>query len=173
MTETILSISPLVAVLNDRSRARIGNPARGTNHISIAADTPHEAAHLGEELDKLQITYQTNYQRNENRQPIRALLTIYALDDQRRLLEALGQQLDPTRAKALRDLVAARGPIAPDVLQKLRRSLEQGKDYDYLAGRLNALGIIEGRGNAPWTAKKLRRKLSEATEAEREVHTAA
>jgi hypothetical protein len=177
MAETTLSISPLVAVLNDRSRTRIGNPSRGTNHISIAADQAHEAARLGEELDKLQVTYQTNYQRNERRQPIRALLTIYGLDDQRRLLEAFGQQLDPAREKVLRNLVAARGPIAPDMLKKLQKSLERGKNYEYLAARLNALDIIEGRGNAPWTAKKLRRKLreqaSEATQAEREVLTAA
>jgi hypothetical protein len=163
MTQTIsLSVSPLVAALNDRSRARIADPVRGTNHISIAADTAREAAQLATQLDQLDITYQANFQRDKHRRPIRALLTIYGVDDQRRLLESVGDELRETRRSGLEKLVVARGLLPTAIVKRIENSRRIGKSYAYIAARLNELNIAEGRGGGPWTARKVRRKLAEA-----------
>ena len=162
MNTTDTSASPLVAALNDRSRTRISDPTRGPIHISIAADTPHEATHLATQLDRLGITYQANFQRDKRRRPIRALLTIYSVDDQRRLLEGVGDELDEARRRALEKLVVARGPLPPAIVKRIENALAQGKSYTHIAERMNELEIPEGRGRGPWTAHRVRRMLAEA-----------
>jgi hypothetical protein len=163
MTAHKPSVSSLVDALNDRSRTRIGDPWRGTFQISIAVDHAHEASELAKQLDRLGVTYQANFKRDKRGTPTRAFLTIYGLDDQQRILETLAYELEPSRRRSLETLVAARSPISPDVVRKLRVSLSLGKSYEYLAGRLNELGIVSGMGSRHWTPKKLKRKLAEAT----------
>ena len=169
MHRTTASVSSLVDALNDASRTRIGNPWRGTFHVSIAVDIAQEAASLADELDLLGVTYQANFKRDEQGTPRMAFLAIYALDDQRRILETLGERLTAPRHRSLANLVAARGPIPPELVQRLANSLSWGKSYEYLADRLNDLAIVDSMGSRRWTAKKLKQKLAEATAAAKQA----
>jgi hypothetical protein len=159
------SVSPLAAALNDRSRTRIGNPRRGTFYVSIGVAETVEATELANLLDLIGVSHQANFKRNSEGRPIAAFLAIYRLDDQMRLLEATRAELDPERLNALETLVAARGPIPPDLVRKLEVSLEHGRTYHYLARKLNELQIVDGMGRRLWTATKLRRKLADAVSA--------
>jgi hypothetical protein len=165
MLETNQSVSSLVDALNEPSRTRIGNPWRGTFSVSIAVDIAYEAASLATELDLLGVTYQANFKRDEWGTPKMAFLAIYGLDDQCHILETLVEQLKTSRQRELEDLVAARGPIPPHIVQRLQKSLHWGRDYEYLAQRLNDLRIVGGMGSRGWTARKLKQKLAEATAA--------
>jgi hypothetical protein len=89
-------------------------------------------------------------------------VTIYDPDDQRRLFEAVKDDLNVDRGKALEDLVAARGPIPAPLLGRMRATIEAGRSYAYLAEKLNEHRIIAGMGGKHWTARKVKKALASA-----------
>lgn len=145
-----------MAALNDSARTRIGNPWRGTYHLSIATADAHEATALANELDSLGITFQVNYRRDGAERPEKGFLAIYELDSQRRLSEALGNGLEDERRSALETLVRARGPIPPEILRRIGATVNMGESYEYVAGRMNQLRIVDGMRGKGWTPKKIR-----------------
>jgi hypothetical protein len=150
------SVSALVAALNDGSRTRIGNPLRGTNHVSIATTEVFEASTYGAALASLNVVFRTNFRRDQTGHPVEAFVSIYDLDGLRRLLDAVHEGLKPGRRLALQTLVRARGPVPEELLRQIDVTVEWGKSYEYIAKRMTDLGIIDGVGKG-WTAKKLRR----------------
>ncbi len=154
---TTFGASPLAAALNDRSRTRIGNPRRGTFHLSIAVHDTTEATELGKQLDLVGATYQANFKRNSDGTPTMAFLAIYSLGDQQRLLGALQASLDPDARHALETLVAARGPIPDEIVHRIRDYRSMGKDPGWIATRMNEAGIVDGMGRRGWTAAKVTR----------------
>jgi hypothetical protein len=103
----------------------------------------------------------TNIRHDENGDPIRAYVTLYKADDQRRLFEVIEERLKPERRQRFEDLVVARGPIPDDILEKIRVSAERGRRPDQIANRMNEIGVIAGMGGIRWTAKKVRAALAE------------
>jgi hypothetical protein len=150
------SASPLVAALKDSTRTRIGNPWRGTYHLSIATADAHEATALANQLDSLGITFQVNYQRDGTGRPKRGFLAIYDLDSLQRLSKALGSGLDEERRSALETLVRARGPIPPEILRRIGATVNMGESYAYVAERMNQLRIVDGMRGKGWTTTKIR-----------------
>src|SRR4051794_35142113 len=149
------SVSPLAAALNDNTRVRIGNPRRGTFAISIATAETRQAMDLAAQLDRLEVDYQTNFRRDAHGSPHTAFLTIYELDSQRRLLDALGDDLSAERYATLELLVRARGSVPQRLLRRIDATVALGKSYGYIAERMNHERHIDGMGRG-WTTKKLR-----------------
>lgn len=144
-----------MAALNDVTRTRIGKPWRGTFYISTAVSDVQEAQSFAEVLDGLGVTFQANFRRDERGRPLKASLAIYDLDSQRRLLAALGDELDEPRREALDTLVRARGPVPKEVRDRIRASVEWGRSYEQIAQRMTELKVIDG-SRAGWTKKKVR-----------------
>jgi hypothetical protein len=104
----------------------------------------------------LGVNYQANYARAERKERSDvAYLATYWRDDQKRLFAAVKDHLSEPRRKLLEDLVLARSPISDDLLARMRATIWSGKDYQYLADRLNELDIVAGMGGRPWTPRKV------------------
>jgi hypothetical protein len=148
-----------VAALNDVARTRIGDPWRGTYHVSVAIEDVHEAAEFAKILDSLGIVYQANYRRDQNGgKPETVFLAIYDLASQQRLLDACAEELDETRRTALDTLVRARGPVPPAILRRVDAYVGAGKSYAYIAELMNMHPIVDGMGGRGWSPKKVRAK---------------
>jgi hypothetical protein len=155
MTDTPSSVSPLVAALNT-SRTRLGDPWRGTYHVSIETADVMEATTLANALNAVDVCFQTNYRRNETGRPEKAFLTVYKLDSLRRLLDGLGDQLDDQPRQALDALVRARGPVPLEILRRISESIDLGRTYAQVAQKMNELRVVDGMGGRGWTVRKVR-----------------
>jgi hypothetical protein len=146
--------------MNDPQWARIGDPFRNRWTVSIFESDARHATEVAESLDRLGITFQANFRRDERNRPTAAYLAIYALEDQQRLVEHLGADLEPAPRKALELLTRARGPVPAEILRRMVATIESGKSHSYLAERLMEHGLIDGMGKG-WTAKKVRSVLAD------------
>ena len=124
--------------------------------MTFVARHAHDATKLGGSLDLLQVRNQTNYVRGEREEgsPI-AYVATYWFEDQKRLFEAVKDQLDEPRRKRLEDLVLARSPVPEELLPRMRATIRSGKSYEYLADRLNELDIVVGMRGGSWTPPKV------------------
>lgn len=124
--------------------------------MSFVASNAHEVTELGESLSALRVRHQTNCVRagRDESSPV-AYVATYWHEDQKRLFEAVKDQLTEPRRKRLEDLVLARSPIPKDILARMRATIRSGKSYEYLADRLNELDIVVGMRGGPWTPPKL------------------
>jgi hypothetical protein len=158
------AVAVFAAALNGPT-ARIGNPWKNTWWVSVSSEDVDELVELGASLDELDITYQTNYHRDEHGTPDKGFVAIYDRESQARLLDALREELDEPTRQRLQDLVDARGPIPPDILARMKSTLSYPDlGPAYLAERLNELRIIYGMRKGPWTAKSVRRALARESE---------
>jgi hypothetical protein len=152
----------LAAPLNDPRRSRISDPRKNAWVVTFPTTEVHELARLAKHLDALGVVFQTNYGKAElGDRPERAFLTIYDRESQERLLDAVKDVLKQPRLRLLEDLVAARGPIPPEILTRMTATIRIGRSYEYLADALNRNGIIAGMGGRRWTPAKVRRALDE------------
>jgi hypothetical protein len=146
-----MGLETLVRALNDRSRTRIGNPWRGTYSVSIKATQPGEAQILLGILTELGVEAQLNSKND------RHWVAIYALEAQRRLLEATGVDLEERQRLALDELVRARGPITAALVNAIRMKRDFNRmSFEAIAHLMNEKGIVDGMGGRGWTAKKVR-----------------
>jgi hypothetical protein len=153
----------LAAALNDPRRVRLGNPKRNTWSISFTPRSGEELDRLADDLNQLGVKHQINYRSGEGPAgAVVAYVAIYDLEEQRKLLEAVRDQLDASVSSAFENLVLARGPIPDDVLARMEATIERGEDYEYLAERMNELGIVAGMGGRKWTPKKVRKAVNNA-----------
>ena len=160
----------LAAALNDPSRSRIGNPRTGTYAVSLIAHDGGELETLERAVALLAVRSQTNQRAGD---PLVAYVAIYDRDDQRRLLEAVAELLEPGRHKRLDDLVRARGPITPELLERIRRADSLGWSHETIATKLNEGGFIDGMGGKRWTPSKVKKALAPQPAAATEEHAAA
>lgn len=151
-----------MAALNDPSRARISDPRRGNYHVSIATADVHEATELAEGLDLLDVVFQANYPRDRDGRPRGVFLAVYEHDSQKRLLEAIRNELTESRRSALETLVLARGPIPTDILERIWRAFNlNGWEAEAIAVKMNELGIVAGMGGIGWTVRKVRAAIEQ------------
>jgi hypothetical protein len=149
------SVTPLVAALNDPARTRIGNPWRGTYHLSIAAND-WEADILLSVMQELAIDVQVNLSRWNTAQSER-YLAIYDVDSLRSVLATVGEQLKDSVQVALDSLVRARGPIPEYITRATRQKHDvHGLSFEQIAHLMNDKRIVDGMGGRGWTARKVR-----------------
>jgi hypothetical protein len=89
-----------------------------------------------------------------------AYVVLYSASDQRTLFEAVESELNEERRQALEDLVLARGPIPPHILERIRKAKRRGWSATKIADTMNERGIIAGMGGVHWTPKKVRAALA-------------
>jgi hypothetical protein len=160
ITET--SAASVAAALNDPKRSRIGDPDRNTWAISFTPRSDRELKEVSHDLDQLRVRHQINHIGGDGPAgSLIAYVAIYDLEEQRKLLSAVRDQLEPSRSDAFEKLVLARGPIPDDILAKMVSTIGYGKDYEYLADKMNELGIVAGRGKK-WTPNKVRKAVANA-----------
>jgi hypothetical protein len=148
-------VSPLVAALNDPSRTRIGNPWRGTYHLSIAAND-WEADILLSLMQELDIDVQVNLSHRNTAQSER-YLAVYDLDSLRSLLATVGEQLQEPIRLALEILVRARGPIPEYIISTTRQKHDvHGLSFEQIAHLMNDKRIVDGMGGRGWTKRTVR-----------------
>jgi hypothetical protein len=158
------AVSNLAARLNDVRRTRIADHRQNNWTVSFVSTDVHELASLATALEALGIEYQTNYARAEDPRRAerhRAFLAIYDHQGQTQLLEAVRPLLAGPRLLKLEELVAARGPLSDELLRRMTATIAFGKDHAYLADGLNRQGIIAGMGGHKWTARKVRKALTQ------------
>jgi hypothetical protein len=153
-------VPTLAAALNDPDRSMIGNPRTGTYAVSFITNDINEATEVGRLLASLGLEVRINCRCDERGEPTTAYLPLYSVDDQRTLFEATRSDLNEERGKALEDLVLARGPIPPDIIERIRRAKKRGWPPTKIANKMNELGIIAGMGGIHWTPKKVRAALA-------------
>jgi hypothetical protein len=146
----------LATYLSTPGGSRIGNPRKNSWFVTFVARHAHDVTRLGESLTVLRVRHKTNYVRGEldEGSPV-AYVATYWFEDQKRLFEAVKDQLDEPRKKQLEDLVLARSPIPEELLARMRATIRSGKSYEHLADRLNELDIVVGMRGGPWTPPKL------------------
>jgi hypothetical protein len=148
-------VSPLVAALNDPSRTRIGNPWRGTYHLSIGAND-WEADILLSVMRELAIDVQVNLSHWNTAQSER-YLAVYDLDSLRSLLATIGEQLEEPVRLALDVLVRARGPVPEYIISTTRQKHDlHGLSFEQIAHLMNDKRIVDGMGGRGWTERKVR-----------------
>jgi hypothetical protein len=148
----------LVDALNNSWQTRIGDPWKGTYHLSIQAEDMEEAETLAEQLRGIGIEPKINLKLDEAGNPKRFFVSLYAWESLKALLDALGDQLDEPRHKKLATLVRARGPVHPTVVEQihfLRTFLH--KSDEAIASELNRRRWASGMRGKGWTAKKIRK----------------
>jgi hypothetical protein len=155
-------VASLAAALNDPKRAKIGNPERNIWYVCFTPRSGEELDRIAQDLNQLGVTFQINHLSGEGSAgAIIAYLAIYDLEEQNKLLDSMGDRLEGPRRMAFENLVLARGPIPDDVLAKMIATIDAGKSPEYLADKLNELGIVAGRGQK-WTPKKVRKAVNDA-----------
>lgn len=87
-------------------------------------------------------------------------VNIWSHDDQKELLNMFGKHLSPKRQKQLEDLVLARGPVPPDIVERTWQAHRRGWAPTKIAKKMNEQGIIAGMGGKGWTAKKVEAQLA-------------
>jgi hypothetical protein len=91
---------------------------------------------------------------------IRVHVNIWTHNDQKKLLQGIGKHLVPERRQQLEDLVLARGPVPPDIVERIWAAHQRGLSPDKIARKMNEQGITAGMGKG-WTAKKVRDQLED------------
>jgi hypothetical protein len=137
----------LIDVLNDGSRTRIGDPWRGSYHVAIDVTDRPDVHELREQLAALGVTHQVNV-------GVRDRIAIYDPASIKKLLE-LGEQLEPRIHKKLDELVRARGLIPDTIVNGIHWYLDEGKDPEWIAARMNTQRLVDGLGGTKWTADKV------------------
>jgi hypothetical protein len=153
----------LARVLDDQDRAFIGNPRRGGYAVSFIASDVDEANAYARQLASLGMIPTTNISYDGAGEVRRAYVTLYKAPDQKRLLEAVGDELSSERREALDELVTARGPVPTDIRERMQELRTRGWSDVAIADRLNEHGILAGRGPRPWTAGKVKEALAPET----------
>ena len=122
-----------------------------------------EAETLEQQLKALGLNPKTNYKRDEAGEPIFAFVVLYGHPDQRALFELTKAQLQFERREQFELLVLARGPIPPDIKQRIRDAVSLwGWSPDKIADKMNTGGVVAGMGGKQWTAKKVKAALTNA-----------
>jgi hypothetical protein len=160
LSTTTPVVATLAAALNDPDRSMIGNPRTGTYAVSFITNDIGEATQVARLLASLGFEVRINCRCDETGDVATAYVTLYSADDQRTLFETVKSELNEERRKALEDLVLARGPIPPDILERIRRAKQRGWSATKVANTMNELGIIAGMGGVRWTPKKVRAALA-------------
>jgi Recombinase len=152
----------LAAALNDPQRTRLGNPDRNTWTVTFFPRSADQIYRLTRDLDQSGVKIQVNHRSGEHQAgEIIAYVVIYDLEEQRKLLELVRDQLSESRGEAFEKLVLARGPIPDDVLERMINTINNGKSYEYLAEKMTERGIVAGRGQK-WTPNKVRKAVNNA-----------
>jgi hypothetical protein len=158
--------SPLVAALNDPARTRVGNPWRGTYHVSIKADES-EGRELAEVMEKLGIASRINVWR-ERAQDADRYVTVYCEEALRVLLSAVGEQLTKRTRGAIEALVRARGPVPPEIVNAIRRKHDiERLSFAHIAHLMNDRRVLDGMGGRGWSERKVRAAYNGATDRRR------
>jgi|SRR5579871_126459 len=160
----------LAAALQDREGSRVGDPYRNQSHVQFIRAALDDARELKQHLDHLGCIAQLSSTRRE---PIVHFVTLYSVNDQRRLLDQVGELLDPARRGELDRLVRARSPIPEWVLNGMRVHSRAGRTHQEIANRLNTAGVIDGMRCIEWTAKKVRDALRPTHHVAQRVEEAA
>jgi hypothetical protein len=147
----------VAAALNDRGRSQIGDPRRGTYHVSLVVVDREDIDRVERALASLDVRSRTNPTPGR---PFAAYVTIYGQKDQRHLFEVVEQLLERDRHNQFEDLVRARGEITPELLDRIRRADGLGWSPEMIAAKLNEGGYIDGMGGIRWTAKKVKKLLA-------------
>jgi hypothetical protein len=155
-------VASLAAALNDPQRTRLGNPDRNTWTVTFFPRSADQIFRLTRDLDQFGVRFQVNHRSAEHQAgEIIAYVVIYDLEEQRKLLELVRDQLSESRGEAFEKLVLARGPIPDDVRERMINSIDSGKSPEYVAAKMNELDVIPGRGQK-WTPKKVRKAVNNA-----------
>jgi hypothetical protein len=138
----------LINALNDRSRTTIGNPWKGTYHVTIDVTNHGDSNQLLSELQALGVNSQVNVGYIDR-------IAIYDPDGLKRLL-ALGDSLDEWTLKRLTTLVRARGPVSEPIVSRIRLYRAMNWGYERIAERMNECQVATGMGGKGWTAAKVK-----------------
>jgi hypothetical protein len=163
----------VLAALNDPDRTLIGDPRERVYKVAFQFGTVKEALELARQLAMIGIVPRTMIDHDEFGLPLLAQVTIWAKDDQRRLLEGAPETLDESQHQKLEDLVSARGPIPEDILERMVQARERGWSSARTASKMNEQGIIAGMGGVRWTARKVKAALVDYDERHAEHREAA
>lgn len=154
-------LTMLASVINDVERTSIGDPWRGTYHLNIKVDTMEEADSLKAALSRLGVASRTNVGWDPAGEPDRIRLAVYEQPSLACLLEILGDHLDTRPRESLDQLVRARGPIPPKILDRIW-SLKHNHCLSEpdIAARMNKKRIADGMGGKGWSAAKVKKALA-------------
>lgn len=150
------------AALNDPERSLIGDPRQGVYSVSLTSNDMTQAMQLARQIARIGIVPTTTIEHNAVfGDPIRAHVKIWSHTDQKELLEIVGAHLSEPRQQQLSDLVRARGPATPEILQRTWDAHKRGWSSTKIARKMNEAGIIDGMGGKHWTPKKVNALLEE------------
>ena len=152
----------MAAALNNPDRSVIGNPRKGTYAVRFVTNDMDEALELARLLAGLHLDVHMNCKCDETGVPMSPYVNLYDASKQKQLFELVESELNEERRQQLEDLVLARGPIPPELLERIRRADQNGWSPMGIADEMNERGIIAGMGGHRWTAKKVTAALAAA-----------
>jgi hypothetical protein len=149
----------IVAALNDPGRSRIGDPRRGSYAVSFITRDAKEAQALEKALAALDLLAMIEYKHEPDAGEL-IYVSVWDVGDQRRLFRMVEDQLSQGRRELFQQLVRARGPILPALLEKIKQAHEQGRSPAKIAEELNELGVLDGMKGKTWTTRRIEAALA-------------
>ena len=86
-------------------------------------------------------------------------MAVHDVENQRRLFDVLEDSLRDGQRELLDELVRARGPIPPELLERIHRADKLGCSPEEIAEQLDRDGYIDGMDDKHWTSGKVKGAL--------------
>jgi hypothetical protein len=149
-----VSTNLLVTALNSR-QTRIGDPWKGSYHLSIQVEDREVAETLAEQMRAIGVEPRVNRKLDADGNPKRFFVAVYALESLETLLDSLRDVLEEPQREKLSTLVRARGPIHPGVVEHIHFLHDVAKRSDEaIAVELTRRRWVSGSRKG-WTSKKV------------------